>query len=59
MHEMQTIVTDVRGVCLSVCLSCGCTLHAMSTGSFGAAFVKSLWPLAIVVVVEKRYVHCW
>jgi len=23
MHEMQTIVTDVRGVCLSVCLSRG------------------------------------
>jgi len=23
MHEMLTILTDVRGVCLSVCLSCG------------------------------------
>jgi len=23
MHEMQSIVTDVCGVCLSVCLSCG------------------------------------
>jgi len=23
MHEMQTIVTDARGVCLSVCLSRG------------------------------------
>jgi len=23
MHEMQTIVTDVCGVCLSVCLSSG------------------------------------
>jgi len=23
MHEMHTIVTDVRSVCLSVCLSCG------------------------------------
>jgi len=22
MHEMLTILTDVRGVCLSVCLSC-------------------------------------
>jgi len=22
MHEMQTIVTDVRGVCLSVCHEC-------------------------------------
>jgi len=25
MHEMQTIVTDDRGVCLSVCLSRGYT----------------------------------
>jgi len=23
MHEMQSILTDVCGVCLSVCLSCG------------------------------------
>jgi len=26
MHEMQTIVTDVRGVCLSVSLSRGSTV---------------------------------
>jgi len=31
MHEMWTIVTDVRGVCLSVCLSRGflCRGHSM------------------------------
>jgi len=33
VHEMQTIVTDVRGVC-----------HA-AQGSFGAAFAESLLPL--------------
>jgi len=47
MHEMQTIVTDVRGVCLSVCLS---VCHAAQLSftvreSIGAAFAKLLWPL--------------
>jgi len=42
MHEMQTIVTDDHGVCLSVTLS-DTRLHC--TGSFGAAYAKSLWPL--------------
>jgi len=58
MHELQTIsfVTDVSGVCPSVCLSHGSTrLHC--AGSFGAAFAKSLWPLvikscSILVVVD-------
>jgi len=53
MHEMLTIVTDVRGVCLSDCLSRGlnrrrrvqCTPRAVCTGSFSAAFAKCLWPL--------------
>jgi len=53
LHEMQTIVTDVRGVCLSACLSRGlnrrrrvqCTPRAVCAGSFGAAFAKCLWPL--------------
>jgi len=32
MHEMQTIVTDARGVCLSVCLSRGLSrLHCAKT----------------------------
>jgi len=39
MHEMQTIVTDVRGVCPQVCQ------HVCHAGSFGAVFAKSLWPL--------------
>lgn len=37
MHAMQTTVTDIRGVCLSVCPS---VCHALS---FVAAFAKSLW----------------
>jgi len=51
MHEMQTILTDGRGVCLS----CGfnrqrrvqCTQRTVCAGSFGAAFVKLLWPPVI------------
>jgi len=43
MHEMQTIVTDDRGVCPSVCHAA--QLGFTVRGSFGAAFVKSLWPL--------------
>jgi len=53
MHAMLTIVTNVCGVCLSVCLlrclnrrqRVQCTLHTVCTGSFGAAFAKCLWPL--------------
>jgi len=47
MHNLQTIVIDVRGVCLSVCLSRGFTVR----GSLGAAFVKSFWPLAIIIII--------
>jgi len=55
MREMHTIVTDVRGVCLSICLSCSlnwqwhvqCTQRAMCVGLFSAAFAKCLWPLVI------------
>jgi len=42
VHEMQTIVTDYPGVCLSVSLSV-MLLHCV--GSFSAAFAKALWPL--------------
>jgi len=48
MHEMLTILTDIRGVCLSVSLSVTwrrrmqCTPCAVCAGSFGAAFVKCL-----------------
>jgi len=50
MHEMQTIVTDDRGVCLPVCLSHGSTrLLFAGVGSFDAAFAKSLWPLVVQV----------
>jgi len=51
MHEMHTIVTDVFGVCPSVCPSVSLSVcHAAQLGfavrgSFGTAFAKSLWPL--------------
>jgi len=52
MHEMLTIV---RGVCLSVCLSRSlnrwrrvqCMPRAVCAGSLGAAFAKCLWPLVL------------
>jgi len=40
---MQTIVTDVRGVCLSV-TQLNLAVRAVCAASFGAAFVKLLWP---------------
>jgi len=52
MHEMQTIVTDVRGVYLSVCPSVSLSVTRLTVrGSFSAAFAKSLWPLVSAVVV--------
>jgi len=38
-HEMQTLATDVSGVCPSVCLSLG-GARAACAGSFGTAFVR-------------------
>jgi len=54
MHEMLTIVTDVRGVCPSVSLSVmnppnypaqhgRLETHLHCVGSFSAAFDKPLW----------------
>jgi len=40
MHEMQTIVIDVRGVCMSVCRHSFAQLCVC--GAFRAAFAKSL-----------------
>jgi len=63
MHEMQTILTDVHGVCLSVSLSVTSALndpglaslsvatravYVVCTGLFDAAFTKCLWPLVAV-----------
>jgi len=59
VHEMQAILTDVCSVCLSVSLSVSvtqlkwrrhmqCTPRAMCMGSFDAAFVILLLPLACV-----------
>jgi len=49
MYKMQTIVTIVRSVSLSVCLSIRLSVcHALNLatypGSFAAAFAKLLWP---------------
>jgi len=53
MHEMQTIVTDVRGVCLSICPSvCLSVFHGGSTSSAslcGGIRCKLLWPLVSVI----------
>jgi len=54
MHEMQTIVTDVRGVCPYVSLSVtrlNSAESAVCEGSFCTAFAKSLWPLVRIVTV--------
>jgi len=60
MHEMQTIVTSDRSVCLSVCLSVtqlNLAAHAMHVGSFEAAFAKLLWPFvhfaAVSTIVDQ------
>jgi len=61
MHEMLTIVTDVRGVCLSVCPSVrqsvcqfvtrlnSAAMRAVCEGSFGAAFAELLWPFVAML----------
>jgi len=57
MHEMQTIVTDVRGVCQSVrpsvCLSVCYSARAVCAVLFGAAFAKLLWRL-VGITDEKN-----
>jgi len=45
MLDMQTIVTDDRGVSLSVTRSNWVAARAVCAGSFGAAFAESFWPL--------------
>jgi len=40
VHEMQTIVTDVCGVSLSVSHAVNLTARAVCAGSFDAAFAK-------------------
>jgi len=53
MHEMLTILTDVRGVCLSRGLNrprlVQCTSRAVCAASFVAAFAKCLWLLVIII----------
>jgi len=58
MHEMQTIVTDMCGVCLSDSLSVchvGAQLGFTVRGSFDADFANSLWPFVLIFfAVEVR-----
>jgi len=57
MHEKQTIVTDVRGVCPSVCyaakLGGACSVCVRS---FGVAFAKLLWPRFHILAAASQYV---
>jgi len=52
MHEMLTILTSVRDICLSVGSNrwwhVQCAPRAMCAGSFGAAFVKCFRPRFIL-----------
>jgi len=66
MHEMQAILTDVRGVCLSVSVTRlksaaarAVYVACLCAGSFGAAFVELLWPLVIVDVAVNRASQQW
>jgi len=57
MNEMQSIVVDVRDVCLSVCPSVSLSrgsaqLGFTVRGLFGAAFAKSLWPLVQLAAIQ-------
>jgi len=55
MREMQTIVTDVRGVCQSVCLSVTRRrVQPVLAGSFCAAFANLIWPLVACCSVMGR-----
>jgi len=54
MYEMQTIVTDVRGVCLSARPSVCHAARSVCAGSFGAAFARLLWLLVLCL----PYVVC-
>jgi len=44
MHEMQTIVTEVRGVCLSVCLSRGVIRCSLCQTLRQSPVVVGGWP---------------
>jgi len=72
MHEMLTIVTDVRSVCLSVChtavravsvclsVTRQCVQYlscVVCAGSFGSAFTKCLWPLVFILKLEASVIY--
>jgi len=62
MREMWTIVTDVRGVCLSVCLS---RMHRMTPhseadlrASLGGVLGCSLWHVEMRTIVVADHGVC-
>jgi len=49
-----------RSVSLSVCLSVtrlNSSVHAVRSGSFGAAFAKSFWPLVFSVLYIASFIQ--
>jgi len=56
MHEMQTIVTDECGVCLSVCHAAQLGDVCSVCGALAAAFAKLLWPL---VAHSRSFYQCF
>jgi len=70
MHEMQTIVADVPGVCLSVCPSFSLSVTLLNSaaravcggGVIRCSFSKLLWPLVhsyIYSNVTDVGLTCW
>jgi len=62
MHKMQTIATDVRGVCLTVSLLCGSTrLHCVKMAQrikvqFGVNTLGGPWNIVLHgVLITHRY----
>jgi len=60
MHEMLTIVADVRGVCLSVCLSVTRLKSAAARAVYAACrvhgVIRRLWPL-VLCMIDYVYVY--
>jgi len=61
---MQTIVTDFRVVCQSVCHAAELAMaRAVCAGLLGAAFAKVLWPLVLFVILRDvtylRFCDCF
>jgi len=59
MHEMWSVLTDVHGICLSVCLSCGSSrLHCAKMAErikmlFGVNTPGNPWNIVLDVSLES------